>query len=538
MKNITTSFIFLILSFSLNSHRAIAGQSAEIGGDKKSSSTAKPKETTSSESSSDYDARMRAEERMRAEKKADYQKYDDANEAYRTCATGSKKDCSELKAKADKLKRELEFNHGKVTDSSDNEFCEQKLEEYNETYKECRSAYDTMSDKCNGKGEMEIVDSDTLNNASPFLNMLSGADTMLDIYSAMNDKPGCFLNKSDFMDEKRDLKDEVKDLQDKIKENTEKAQEAQEAFADKLKDWAEQEKEIADRLEEIPLEKDRKLGDLDKEKMKAKVEAESKYNAITDQILEMKRKYNELIDAQAVAMTDTSEFAIHDKCLNAIAKSEAEKNKNGAQQTATNSFKGAFLLGKNAQVYKQKTYDLCMSRERKNAVRVEKSFINELNSMKHKMNSYDIMLGQIQEEKKSIDADIAKQMQQLQASTDKEIKSLALKYQQIQQDKTNQQNLLTQKLKTLETDTKSLQQKVSVAKLKLQHFSNKTAPTNSDKSVTKLINECEDYPDFKEDFSSRCCNDTYQGKGKSLCKGFLKTTKKDKKDKKDTKKSK
>lgn len=527
MKNITSSFIFLILSFSLSSHLVIAAEVGEIGGGKKPSTP-----------TSDYEARKKEEREILEQKRSDYKKYEDAYDEFQTCAKESKKDCSSLKKTSDRLKREYENVHNKITESSDDQFCIEKLEEYDEKYKECRSAYDTMSDKCNGKGNMEIVDSDTLNNASPFLNMLSGADTMLDIYSAMNDKPGCYLPKSDFMDEKRDLKDEVKDLQDKIKENTEKAQEAQEAFAEKLKEWAEQEKEIADRLEEIPLEKDRKLGDLDKDKMKAKVEAESKYNAITDQILEMKRKYNELIDAQAVAMTDTSEFAIHDKCLNAIAKSEAEKNKNGAQQTATNSFKGAFLLGKNVQVNKQKTYDLCMSRERKNAVRVEKSFINELNSMKHKMNSYDIMLGQIQEEKKSIDADIAKQMQQLQLSTDKEIKSLALKYQQIQQDKTNQQNLLIQKLKTLETDTKSLQQQVSVAKLKLQHFSNKTAPTNSDKSVNTLIRDCEDYPDFKEDFSSRCCNDTYQGKGKSLCKGFLKTTKKDKKDKKDAKKSK
>lgn len=444
--------------------------------------------------------------------------------------------CENIKADIYQTDKEPSYKDKQKEKLTEN--CDKKFDTYKEEYKECRPAYDTMSDKCNGKGEMEIVDSETLNNASPFLNMLSGADTMLDIYSAMNDKPGCFLSKSDFMDEKRDLNEKVTDLKDKIKKNTEDAQTAQEEYAVKLKEWAEQEKGIVDDLEKIPVTKENKLGELNREKTKAKIEAESKYNAIVDQLLELKRKYNELIDAQAVAMVDTSEYAIHKKCLNDLLKSQAEKNKNGAQPMDSKLLSGAFLLGKSADMNKQQDYDLCKLRERKNAVRVERSFINELNSMKHKMNSYDIMLGQIQEEKKSIDAEINEQMKKLETSSNLEVQKLSRDYQQIQKDRETQQGLLMQKLKNLEKDTKALQQEVSIAKLKLQHFSNKAAPTNSDKSVTTLIKECKSYPDFKDDYSSICCNDSYQGQGKNLCKGFLETTKKDKKDKKDTKKSK
>lgn len=464
--------------------------------------------------------------------------FKDAEKIYKEECQGSKKSstdrCQKLNDDVKEAKRDYEQSTGKkLDDNFDVKVCDDKYDDYNENYKECRPAYEKMSDKCNGKGDAEIVDSDTLNMVSPLLSGVKGADTMLEVYSAMNDKPGCYLSKSDFMEQKGSLKDEVNNLEEKLKKNRDDGQEAQEKFADKLKDWAEEEKRIVDRLQEIPLEKENKLDELDKKKIKAKMEAQSKYNAIYDEILKTKRAYNELVDSQTVAMVDTSEFALHDKCLNSLAEADGKKNKNNvtAVPAVSKSFSGAFLLGKNADVYKQKAYDLCMTRERKNAVRISRQIINELNSMKQKLVTYDRVLGQIDDELKLLDADVTKQIARQEQSLNKEIQSLSIKYQQIQTDKTNQQNLLNQKLKSLDDDTKNIEKKISIAKLKLQHFTNKTAPTDSDKSVTKQIEACEDFPDFKDSFYNKCCNNDYQGSGAKLCKSFEKTARKGKADK-------
>jgi hypothetical protein len=106
-----------------------------------------------------------------------------------------------------------------------------------------------------------------------------------------------------------------------------------------------------------------------------------------------------------------------------------------------------------------------------------------------------------------------------------------LRYLKIQEDKKNAKNELDTKLKSLDDDTKNIEKKISIAKLKLQHFTNKTAPTDSDKSVTKQIEACEDFPDFKDSFYNKCCNNDYQGSGAKLCKSFEKTARKGKADK-------
>lgn len=508
--------------------------------DKDNVRTADPSE--SDLAAEDARERRRAKDRE-AERKYNeglYKEWKSAKENYEDSCLDSDakkksiKECNDLLKKAKRAKQDYEsLTQRKLDDSSDVKVCDDKYDDYNENYKECRPAYEKMSDKCNGKGDAEIVDSDTLNMVSPLLSGVKGADTMLEVYSAINDKPGCYLSKSDFMEQKGSLKDEVNNLEEQLKKNRDDGQEAQEKFADKLKDWAEEEKNIVDRLQEIPLEKEKKLDELDQKKIKAKMEAQSKYNAINDEILKTKRAYNELVDSQTVAMVDTSEFALHDKCLNSLAEADGKKNKNNATAApaVSKSFSGAFLLGKNADVYKQKSYDLCMNRERKNAVRISRQIINELNSMKQKLVTYDRVLGQIDDELKLLDADVTKQIARLEQSQNKEIQSLSTKYKQIQTDKTNQQNLLNQKLKSLDDDTKNIEKKISIAKLKLQHFTNKTAPTDSDKSVTKQIEACEDFPDFKDSFYNKCCNNDYQGSGAKLCKSFEKTARKGKTDK-------
>lgn len=446
----------------------------------------------------------------------------------------SKEDCNKKRNDLNKKKQRYEQLSDKKLDGGfDNKVCDDKYDDYNTNYKDCRPAYEKMSDKCNGKGDGEIVDSDTLNMVSPLLSGVKGADTMLEVYSAMNDKPGCYLSKSDFMEQKGSLKDEVKDLEDKLRTNIKDGQTAQEEFSKQLKAWADEEIQIVDDLNKMPIEREKKLKELDKMKTKAKMESQSKYNTINDEILKTKRAYNELVDSQTVAMVDTSEFALHDKCLNSLAEIDAKKNKNGAPAApaVSKSFSGAFLLGKNADVFKQKSYDLCMSRERKNAVRISRQIINELNSMKQKLVTYDRVIGQIDEELKILDKDVTDEIKSFDAGQNAEMANKKLRYLKIQDDKKNAKAELDSKLKSLDDDTKNIEKKISIAKLKLQHFTNKTAPTDSDKSVTKQIEACEDFPDFKDSFSDKCCNNDYQGSGAKLCKSFEKTARKGKSEK-------
>lgn len=467
-----------------------------------------------------------------------YDAYQNSKKGYNEKCLGAKKEsnetCSSLLDDLNRKKNALEFkSKQKLDDSSDVKVCDDKYDDYNENYKECRPAYEKMSDKCNGKGDAEIVDSDTLNMVSPLLSGVKGADTMLEVYSAMNDKPGCYLSKSDFMEQKGSLKDEVKDLEEQLRTNIREGQTAQEEFSKQLKTWAEEEITIVDDLQKMPIEREKKIKELDKMKTKARMEAQSKYNTINDEILKTKRAYNELVDSQTVAMVDTSEFAIHDKCMNNLAEIDAKKSKSGATTapSVSRSFSGAFLLGKNADVYKKKSYDLCMNRERKNAVRISRQIINELNSMKQKLVTYDRVLGQIDDDLKLLDKDVNDEIKSFDASQNQEMANKKLRYLKIQEDKKNAKNELDTKLKSLDDDTKNIEKKISIAKLKLQHFTNKTAPTDSDKSVTKQIEACEDFPDFKDSFYNKCCNNDYQGSGAKLCKSFEKTARKGKADK-------
>ncbi len=507
---------------------------------------ATPKESTETKgilksNSTDGDlalALSKIEEKNRKDKKEAFDKYQTDLKDYKKQCLGKKKEssetCSTLLDDLNQKKKALEFNFGqKIDDNSDNKVCDDKYDDYNTNYKDCRPAYEKMSDKCNGKGDAEIIDSDTLNMVSPLLSGVKGADTMLEVYSAMNDKPGCYLSKSDFMEQKGSLKDEVRDLEEQLRTNIKEGQTAQEEFKDNMKEWADEEIQILDDLNKMPIEREKKVKELDKMKTKAKIESQSKYNTINDEILKTKRAYNELVDSQTVAMVDTSEFALHDKCLNSLAEIDAKKNKNGtpAAPAVSKSFSGAFLLGKNADVFKQKSYDLCMSRERKNAVRISRQIINELNSMKQKLVTYDRVIGQIDEELKILDKDVTDEIKSFDSSQNAEKANKKLRYLKIQDDKKNAMAELVSKLKSLDDDTKNIEKKISIAKLKLQHFTNKTAPTDSDKSVTEQIEACEDFPDFKDSFYDKCCNNDYQGSGAKLCKSFEKTTRKGKSEK-------
>jgi chromosome segregation ATPase len=444
--------------------------------------------------------------------------YDKCKKSNKNCESESSK---LLDAKAD-LKA-LQKRLGREDSRSGN--CEDKVSEYNEKYKECQPIVDRLGSKCVTSSKSELIDNDSLSTVTPFMSGIPAADTMLGVYEAMNLNPVCNASKSEYTEEKRDMRDQAKDIEDKLKNNRNDAQDAQEKFADKMKDWSEKEKKISDRLTDIPAEREQKLDDIDKEKLNKKAQLDSKYSSITDAMLELKKKYGELVDNQALSMEDTSEFAMHDRCLRGLEGKDDKSGKGGGVQviptkTTTGDFAGAFLLGKTANKYKQQLYDNCMAKERKNAVRISNSIVRELNSIKTKLESMDGMLGQVQEEKGRLDSDAAKQIARLQTSLDNEVKKLSVEYQQIQQDKVTQKALLDKKLKDLENDTKTQQQKLVVLNMKLSRFKDKTVPPSSDKSVMTSIGECRSVNSFMDNFKSQCCDNDYDGKGKYLCKQF------------------
>lgn len=450
---------------------------------------------------------------------------------------------------ASKLVRELENNRKKCgeKDKACKENIDQEINDINKVFQipesqsnqklkdTCDAMYEASRDDINACKKLDmktaracaksgggIGQSEELEMARPLLSSVNGADAMLSMYTTMNDKPGCYLSKSDFFAQEEKLQDKVTTLQDKIKENMEAAETAQTEYADQLKEWAQQEGEIADRLEAIPGETEESKDRLSSEKIKIKMQADSKYNTMLDQIGELRRKYNDMIDAKVVALAENSDFALHDRCSEIAVGNDPAKQKASPQPSATvqASFAGAFAQGKAIAAKMQNRYNACMNTERKKQKRVENTFTSELLAIKSKLQTYDNVLGQIAEEKRLADEELNKQIVKLAAAADAEIKKLARDYQKIQADKQNAQVLLKQKLDRLTVENKKNQQDAAIASMKLSAYSGKRPPrTTDDKSMAEMMDQCgAGFIDSIASFKNQCCaSGGYTGSGVGVC---------------------
>lgn len=418
------------------------------------------------------------------------------------------------------------------------ERCDNAYASIEDDVKECSKLNMKTARSCfkSASTEDSFMQGETMQMATPFLSMVSGADTLMGMYSAMNDNPSCRLSKEDFRANEEKLDTQKKELEDKIKDNMKDAEEAQSSYSEKLKDWAEQEGKIADRLEAIPGEKEDNTDKLNSEKVKVKMQADAKYNAVVEQMGELRRKYNDMIDAKSVALADNSDFAIHDRCaLAATTGGDPNKQKNTATaiptQAVQNSFSGAFAQGKILTTNIQKRYDSCINSENKKQKRIENTFAREMSAIKSKLQSYDAILGQINEEKRLAEQEIIKQIAKLAVNADKEIRALAREYQRIQADKTNEQSLLKQKLARLESENKKNQQQLAIIGMKLNHYQGKKPPKNNDeKSMEDMMDQCGENFRVKLDnfkIKQQCCTvkdnmgkdkpTGYSGTGSALC---------------------
>lgn len=442
----------------------------------------------------------------------------------KACAKGD----TECKTDIDTLtgQVEVDFTLGdNKGETKRKERCESLYEDDKDIYKECAKVPAKQARSCsktvNDSGG--FMQSEEMQMATPMLGMVSGADTLLGIYSAMNDRPDCTLSKDDFKENENKLEDQKKDLEEKVKENMKDAEDAQTDYAQKLKDWAEAEGKIADRLNEIPNEKEDSMHKLDNEKLKAKMQADSKYSSMVDQIAETRRKYTDMVSAKAVALSENSSFAIHDRCAIVATGGDPAKQSNASAKPTTavqGSFAGAFAQGKTLTANIQKRYDNCITTETLKQKRIESTFVNELASLKSKLTTYDSVLGQINEEKRLADQEIIYQMQNIEKNAAAEAKKLAAEYQRIQTDKTNEQTLLKQKLERLNSDTKKYQQQLAILAMKLSMYSGKRpAKYSDDKSMADMLNHCgEDFKNLLDNFKDNCCKPSaFSGTGSSVC---------------------
>lgn len=411
-------------------------------------------------------------------------------------------------------------------ESNRNKQCESSYEDNQEIYKECSRVSAKKARSCvNSASENGgLMGGELMQMASPMLGMVSGADALLGFYSAMNDRPDCTLSKDDFKAQEDKLDDERKGLEDKVKDNIKEAEDAQTEYSEKLKDWAEAEGKIADRLNDIPGEKQDALHKLDNEKIKAKMQADSNYNAIVDQMGELRRKYNDLVAAKAVALAENSDFAIHDRC--AVVATGGDPSKQNAAnpkppQSVQSSFAGAFAQGKVLAVNIQKRYDACIKTESLKQKRIEGTFVNELSAIKAKLVSLDAQLGQVNEQKRMADQEIIYQMQNIEKNAANEAKKLAAEYQRIQADKTNKQMLLKSKLERLNSETKKYQQDLAILKMKLKMYNSGRRPVKhaEDKSMADILDQCgQSYNDLLTGFKDNCCTpEPYIGSGANVC---------------------
>lgn len=411
------------------------------------------------------------------------------------------------------------------TDSRRKERCESLYEDDKDIYKECSKVSAKQARSCAKIASEDggFMGSEEMQMATPMLGMVSGADTLLGLYSAMNDRPDCTLSKDDFKAQEDKLEEQKKDLEEKVKDNMKEAEDAQTEYSEKLKAWAEAEGKIADRLNDMPAEKEDAMHKLDNEKLKAKMQADSNYNSIVDQMGELRRKYNDMVSAKAVALAENSDFAIHDRCsIVATGGDPTKQNTANAKptQSVQASFAGAFEQGKVLAVNIQKRYDACIKTESLKQKRVESTFISELSAIKAKLTSMDTQLGQINEQKRIADQQIIYQMQNIEKNAANEAKKLAAEYQRIQTDKANEQTLLKSKLERLNSETKKYQQQLAVLAMKLSMYSGRRPSKQADdKTMADMLNQCgESYSELLTAFQSNCCKpQAYIGSGANVC---------------------
>ncbi len=433
------------------------------------------------------------------------------------------------KSSIDKYISNLQSSYG-IPESQDSiktkEDCDNMFSSNQDDFKECGKIDTKKARGCykSAPAEDGIMQSEAMQMATPLLGMVSGADTLLGAYTAMNDQPSCYLSKDDFIAKEDKLNDQKKDLEEKIKKNMEDAETAQNDYSAKLKDWAEKEGAIADRLEAIPGETAENKDKLDSAKVKVKMEADSKYAAILDQMSEMRSKYNQMVDQKSVAMAENNEFSVHDKCAEIAVGNDPAKQKASPQPSAQvqASFAGAFAQGKILTTNIQKRYDNCVNVERKKIKALQNQYESGLKSIKSKLDSYETVLGKIDAEKLMAEQEINKQIAKLATSADAEIKKLARDYQRIQADKTNEQTLLKQKLARLESENKKNSQQLAILGMKLQAYQSKRPPKNSDgKSMAELMDQCgERWDIILKGYKESCCSDgiRYTGTGSAMCK--------------------
>ncbi len=101
-----------------------------------------------------------------------------------------------------------------------------------------------------------------------------------------------------------------------------------------------------------------------------------------------------------------------------------------------------------------------------------------------------------------------------------EAKKKAAEYQRIQKDKSNEQNLLRQKLERLSAENKKHSQDLAILAMKLSAYSGKKPPkSTNDKSMAEMMDQCgANFISMISAFKRQCCNGRYTGAGVSVCK--------------------
>lgn len=438
--------------------------------------------------------------------------------------------CEPLSGMRDIIRAEL----GQPVSPSDlrkKETCDSMYESQADDFKECSKIDHKTAAGCYkaDSGGEGFMDSEGMAMATPMLGMISGANTLLGVYQAMNDRPQCYLTTSDFRAKEEKLDDQKKALEEKIRENIEKAEDAQKDYAAKLKEWTVDEGKIADQLEAIPGKIEEEGRKLDNEKVKLKMQADSKYNSVLDKMNELRSKFNDMVDAKSVALAENSAFTIHDRC---VAEAEGggqvaaanKQNGNNNQMPSTvvqGSFSAAFAKGKLVSGALQKRYDTCIKRESVKQKTLESKVARDLNAIRAQLTSYENVLGQINQEKALAEQEINYQVGKLAQDGDKETKKLAREYQRIQLDKTNEQALLKTQLERLQTENKKSEEQLSILAMKLSQYQGRKPPRNGDKSMAEIMDQCgADFERIINGFHDLCCKDdfNYTGPGKHVCK--------------------
>lgn len=465
--------------------------------------------------------------------------YDNAPKR-KSCVRAVLKDLKKIKADekaCDKSCREdiyeIEMNaksdHGleDFSEARRKEDCDSFYDESQEDFKECNKIPIKAARSCSKFLEDEggFLQSSEMQMAAPFMGMVNGADTLVGIYSAMSDKPQCYLSKEDYKQKEDSMDSERKDLEEKIKKNMEDVETAQREYADKLKEWADAEQKIADRLLEIPKEVKNAKYEIDKKKVEVKLQADSKYAAMLDQIEEGRRKYNDMVLAKSVALAEMSDFILHDKCAQtAVGVNPAQTNAANPPKTpptaVQNSFAGAFAQGKSLSKDIQRKYNACMNIEKAKAKRTQAAILSEISNMRSKLQTYENVLGQINQDKIRADEDLVHQITQIDENANAEAQKLRGEYLKIQSEKVTEQKLMSDKVNRLTADSKKLSQQLAVISMKLQQYKNSRPPTiKDDRSLDSLMSQCgPEYEQSLDSFKSQCCSKGFSIKGSQVCK--------------------